>query len=84
MNIHTANPIRVAIEELQLHDLQNIEAAANVRRQLLGFEDLPRCLPAVDVKQNARPATHEDAMVVRPPANGRDTRAPIVVETHRI
>jgi len=29
--IHTANPIRVAIDELQLHDLQNIEAIHRIQ-----------------------------------------------------
>ena len=35
-------------------------------------------LPAVDVKQNARPARQEDATVPTMPVNGRERRRPIV------
>jgi hypothetical protein len=35
-------------------------------------------IPAVDVKQNARPARQEDATVPITPANGRERRRPIV------
>lgn len=34
--------------------------------------------PAVDVKQNARPAKQEEATVPSTPANGRERRRPIV------
>ena len=34
--------------------------------------------PAVDVKQKARPARHDEPIVVSPPANGIDRSAPIV------
>jgi hypothetical protein len=34
--------------------------------------------PAVDVKQNAKPAKQEDATVPSTPANGRERRRPIV------
>jgi len=54
-----AKPTRVAMDELQLHDLKNIEAA-------------------VDVQQNATPVRHELAIVVSPPAMGRDMRMPMV------
>ena len=30
-NAHTAKPTRVAIEELQLHDLKNMDAAVRIR-----------------------------------------------------
>lgn len=53
-----AKPTRVAMDELQLHDLKNMEAA-------------------VDVKQKAKPARHEVAMDVSPPASGRDINKPI-------
>lgn len=41
---------------------------------------LGRCMygPAVDVKQNARPAKQEEATVPSTPANGRERRRPIV------
>jgi len=54
----TANPTLVAIEELQLHDLQSIEAA-------------------VEVKQNANPAKHDEATEPKTPASGNDNRRPI-------
>ena len=47
--------------------------------------------PAVDVKQNAIPARHDDATVVSPPAMGRDNSMPMlrmvvvaVVETRSV
>jgi hypothetical protein len=46
------------MEELQLHDLKNIDAA-------------------VDVKQNARPAKQDVAIVPKPPASGRLSKRPI-------
>lgn len=55
-----AKPTRVAIEELQLHDLKNMEAA-------------------VDVKQNASPARHDDAIpAMGPERKGIDMKAPMV------
>jgi hypothetical protein len=33
--------------------------------------------PAVDVKQNANPARHEDPTVPSTPANGRESKRPI-------
>lgn len=35
-------------------------------------------IPAVDVKQNAKPAKQEDATVPSTPVNGRERRRPIV------
>ena len=40
-----------------------------------GFMDSP----AVDVKQNATPARHDDAIEPNTPANGSEMRAPMVV-----
>ena len=37
-----------------------------------------KCLPAVDVKQNAMPARHDDATVPNTPANGIESSAPMV------
>ncbi len=36
-------------------------------------------LPAVDVKQNATPAKHDEATVPKTPANGREKRTPMMV-----
>ena len=36
-------------------------------------------IPAVDVQQNARPATADEPMVPNTPARGKDMRAPILV-----
>lgn len=55
-----ANPTRVAMDELQLKDLQNMEAA-------------------VEVKQNATPAKHEDATVPKSPVKGRASTAPMML-----
>jgi len=54
-----AKPTRVAMDELQLHDLKNMDAA-------------------VDVKQNARPARHEEPTVPRTPASGIENNSPMV------
>ena len=35
-------------------------------------------LPAVEVKQKASPARHDDPTEASPPASGRDSNAPIV------
>lgn len=35
--------------------------------------------PAVEVQQKAAPATHEEAMVPRPPTRGSDMNKPMVV-----
>jgi len=37
--------------------------------------------PAVDVKQNASPARHEDPTVPSTPANGRENKTPIDDQT---
>ena len=39
--------------------------------------------PAVEVKQKARPAIHDDPTVPNIPAKGKDIRAPIVVSAVR-
>ena len=40
-------------------------------------------LPAVDVQQNARPATADEPMVPNTPTRGKDMRAPILVGYRR-
>lgn len=76
---HTANPTRVAIDELQLHDLKNMDAAdvISLKLRIKGEHGLP----AVEVKQNARPARHDVAIDVSPPARGRDRSRPMVEES---
>jgi len=78
---NTANPIRVAMEELQLQDLQNIEAICSevTRGQKMTMSKVEKHEPAVEVKQNARPARHEDPTVPSTPANGRESKRPIVL-----
>jgi len=39
--------------------------------------------PAVDVQQNARPATHDEPTVPNTPARGKDMRRPILVGYRR-
>ena len=63
------------MDELQLHDLQNIEAVGGISRRG-GVADV-RGIPAVDVQKNARPATADDAIVPNTPARGKEIRAPI-------
>ena len=41
------------------------------------------CAPAVDVKQNARPAKHDDPIDARPPAKGKEMSAPIASDDGR-
>jgi hypothetical protein len=65
------------MDELQLHDLKNIEADSDWLSCQPG--DRRNSLPAVDVKQKARPAKHDVAIVPRPPARGKLSRRPIVV-----
>ena len=40
--------------------------------------------PAVEVKQNARPARHEDPTVPSTPANGRESKRPIDDQLPRV
>lgn len=40
-------------------------------------------IPAVDVQQNARPATADEPMVPNTPARGKDKRTPILVDYKR-
>ena len=78
MEGRTAKPTRVAIDELQLHDLKNMEAGEHGqggKRRRASNE------PALEVKQKARPARHEVAMEVRPPASGRDINRPMLQMT---
>lgn len=75
----------MAIEELQLHDLKNMEA----KQEQLRWSDLNRLQaerhePAVDVKQNATPARHDDAMVPNAPARGIENRIPIAEVVDRM
>ena len=40
--------------------------------------------PAVEVQKNARPARHDVAMLVRPPASGNDSRRPMAAQLERL
>lgn len=64
------------MDELQLQDLKNIDAAdPGYDNTLVNSQ---RDLPAVDVQKKASPAIHEVSTVVRPPASGRDIRRPMM------
>jgi len=65
------------MEELQLHDLKNMEAALGV--QYLAKQQMCGDVPAVEVKQNASPPMHDVATVPNRPANGMESKAPIVM-----
>ena len=71
------------MEELQLQDLQNIEAICSgmTRGQKMTMSRVDEDEPAVEVKQNARPARHEDATVPSTPVNGRESKRPIDDQT---
>jgi len=71
------------MEELQLQDLQNIEAICSgiTRGQKMTTSRVEKHEPAVEVKQNARPARHEDATVPSTPVNGRESKRPIDDQT---
>ena len=71
------------MEELQLQDLQNIEAICSgmIRGQKVTLSRVEKHEPAVEVKQNARPARHEDATVPSTPVNGRGSKRPIDDQT---
>jgi len=74
----TANPTRVAIDELQLQDLKNMDAVTyDQTGATLVVDWFDR--PAVDVQKNANPAKQDVAMDVSPPAMGKDMRRPMVV-----
>jgi len=47
-----ANPIRVAIEELQLHDLQNIDAAVEVKQNANPARQLEPIVPNTPASGN--------------------------------
>lgn len=48
-----------------------------VSGQYMTMSRVKRDGPAVDVKQNASPARHEDATVPSTPVNGRESKIPI-------
>jgi hypothetical protein len=75
--------MRVAMDELQLHDLQNIEATEEGQHTCEMMSLVSWEIPAVDVQQNARPATADEPIVPNTPARGKDTRAPILVSYGR-
>ena len=77
--ICTAKPIRVAIDELQLHDLQNMDARNALNKQGPSLGSARKHIPAVVLKQKAKPAKHEEATVPRLPAKGRDRSKPMMV-----
>lgn len=70
------------MDELQLHDLKNIDAGNSWPCKLRTRLRYPvvNNLPAVEVKQNAMPAMHDDPTVPKTPARGTESRAPIVEE----
>ena len=74
------------MEELQLQDLQNIEAICSgmTRGQNMTTSRIKKHEPAVEVKQNARPARHEDPTVPSTPANGRESKRPIDDQLPRV
>lgn len=64
------------MDELQLHDLKNMEAGSRRQR---GQTWRVRNSPALEVKQKARPARQEVATEVSPPTSGRDIRRPMLM-----
>ena len=68
----------MAIDELQLHDLQNMDAATISRSALCTISGVCYDSPAVDVKQKASPARHDDATVPKTPAKGKESSIPIL------
>ena len=74
--MRTANPTRVATDELQLHDSQILDAVDGDRRQ---HDDhrvqmIVSCgSPACGVKHNVNPAKHDPAI----DANGSELNSPI-------
>lgn len=70
------------MDELQLHDLKNIDAGQRTQlaRSMIHSVSISHTqahLPAVDVKQNASPAIHDDPTEPNKPASGRDSRTPM-------
>jgi hypothetical protein len=63
------------MEELQLQDLKNMEAAELVI--WTGLQVGAGNVPAVEVKQKAKPAKHEVAIVPSDPASGNESNSPI-------
>lgn len=61
------------MEELQLHDLQSIEAALVSSKVIMNGVTLPAC----DVQQNARPPIHEETIVARGLVRGMDHNKPM-------
>jgi hypothetical protein len=57
--------------------LKNIEAAAMLGLGFRYYGHEYGIIPAVEVKQNAKPARHDVAIVVSPPAMGRDNKMPM-------
>ena len=68
------------MDELQLHDLKNIEAGSRHQR---GKTWRVKNEPALEVKQKARPARHEVATEVSPPTSGSDIRRPMFDDVTR-
>lgn len=62
------------MDELQLHDLKNMEAGSRRQRDPTWRVSNE---PALEVKQKARPAIQEVATEVSPPASGRDISRPM-------
>ena len=64
----------VAVARLAEHRGYRFEMA---RSQNITMSRVEKHGPAVEVKQNARPARHEDPTVPSTPANGRESKRPI-------
>jgi hypothetical protein len=66
------------MEELQLQDLQNIDAIGlkSQRSETSGTE-VRMHRPAVEVQKNARPARQDDPTVPTMPVSGRESKRPI-------
>ena len=64
------------MDELQLKDLQNIEAGGSQWWRCGGTR---KDIPAVEVKQKATPARRDEPTVPKSPAKGRVSSAPIVL-----
>ena len=65
------------MEELQLHDLKNMDAIKSGHSVRQPIYTSTSYSPAVEVKQNANPARHDDAIVPSVPASGIDKSTPI-------
>ena len=68
----------VAVARLAEHRGYHFEMASG---QYVTMSRVKKDRPAVDVKQNASPARHEDPTVPSTPVNGRESKTPIDDQT---